>query len=410
MDPHATRQAAVPALLWVVIAMFAIVAACLLYPTLVLLRLGAAFFSFSPALGLLGLGIALVMGSFVVAFARVGYGLYEGSRVARGIAFVLAGYLLLACFAMPVATGLTVVLALGSIGVVAALACVPSARAWFAGPWGRATELPTSIVVAQTVVLYSSAITALLAATLLVSGIAVASLVGSTASLMILGALLCAGIAGVGFWAKAAIGRGERLARVLVTGATVADLVVVLLLSSADESVLPLLASFGLHAAVVIALWLPADARRFFGEAALPAVENLHRQVLEIGKGAAPGPVPPAPTAPGPIRPTPRPTPPPTRHAAPPSAPFGWAPPPGPPPAVPTRPGLTSPPAGLPVRSGPPSGRHMRPDLTEPAVTTPAVDTPAFCARCGSGAVPGAVHCVRCGARLVGHGTSEPRS
>ena len=144
------------------------------------------------------------------------------------------------------------------------------------------------------------------------AGIALLSLpyTGSTGGLMIVGALISGGIAGVGFWAKAAIGRAERPARVLVTAATAADLVVVVLLSAADESVLPLLASFGLHAAVVVALCLPSDARRFFGEAALPAIENLHRQVLEMGKGAArPGPVgAPWPTAPA--QPTPPPQPP----------------------------------------------------------------------------------------------------
>ncbi|WP_433030734.1 hypothetical protein [Actinomycetospora sp. CA-053990] len=410
-----TRQSAVPGLLWAMIAGFGIVAACLLYPTIVFLRLGAAMFS-SPALGLLGLAIALVSGSFVVAFARVGYGLYEGSRVARGVAFVLAGYLLLSCFAMPVATGLTVVLAVGSLGVVAVLAFAPSARAWFAGPWCRGTELPTSIVVAQTVILYSSGITALLAATLLVAGIALLALpyAAGTAGLMIVTALVCAAVAAVGFWAKAAVARAERLARVLVTVATAADLVVVVLLSAADESVLPLLAAFGLHAAVVVALWLPADARRFFGEAALPVVENLHRHVLESGRGASAGPIPPAPI--GYLPPLPPPTPPLAtgRHADPRAAtstasPLPWGPPAGPPPPVPPRPGPVSRPPGTMTRVGPPSGRRVRPDPIELAATAPESNAPAFCGRCGAEAVPGAVHCVRCGSRLLGYRAAEPQ-
>ncbi|GLZ50102.1 hypothetical protein Acsp06_62870 [Actinomycetospora sp. NBRC 106375] len=408
----------VPGLLWAVIAGFGIVAFCLLYPTIVFLRLGAAMFS-SPALGLLGLAIALVSGSFVVAFARVGYGLYQGSRVARGVAFVLAGNLLLSCFAVPVATGLTVVLAVGSLGVVAVLVFAPSARAWFAGPWRGDTELPTSIVVAQTVILYSSGITALLSATLLVAGIALLALpyAAGTAGPMIVTALVCAAIAAVGFWAKAAVARAERLARVLITAATAADLAVVVLLSAADESVLPLLAAFGLHAAAVVALWLPADARRFFGETALPVVENLHRHVLESGRSASAGPTPPAPTGylPPPAPLTPPPTPPLAtgRHPYPRSdmstasrLPCG---PPAVPPPVPPRSGPVSRSPATMTSLGPPSGRHVRPDPIEFAATAPEPNAPAFCGRCGAGAVPGAVHCVRCGSRLLGHRTAQPQ-
>jgi hypothetical protein len=410
-----TRAGALPGALWAVIAMFAITAACLLGPTLALLRLGFAFFAISPALGSLGVAVALVMAAVVVGFARIGYGLYEGSRVARGLAFVAAGYLLLAALATDLRSAMTVLIALGCVATAAMLALVPAVRAWFAGPWSRDTALPTSIVVGQNVVLICSAITALLAATMLVAGLALVAEpgLGGTASGMIVGALLSAGTAAAGFWAKAAVGRGERSARIVISSVAVADLIVVVILSTSDQSTLPLLASFVLHVGVLAAIWAPTDARRHFGEPPIPAVENLHRQILSIGTTTPPfrpaGPVPPPTMAsrpgptlpPGPVPPArgPRPGPfPPTgshaRHVAPP--PQGWSP--GPPVPPPTPP---SPATGVPGAAG----RHSRPNL-DIATTEPA---PTFCGQCGSRTLPKTVHCVRCGSRLAGLGTPEPQ-
>ena len=240
--------------------------------------------------------------------------------------------------------------------------------------------------VARVVVLVNSILSAVLALTLLMASTETLSVdesvtggTGATGALVVLGGLLAGAVAALGFWARSALGRHDRSARMLVTIAAGIDLVVVILAASSGETVLVFLGALYLHAAVVAVLWLPTDARRWFDEAPLPAVEQFRRQVVAGVAGLAeraaaasssvghPTPPPPAPRAPssGPVRaphaPSPR------RTMVPSDL------------TVPIR--IPAPTPGFVETT--PSGRHRRRD--------------AGCVRCGGEMQPSFAHCPRCG-------------
>jgi hypothetical protein len=283
----AERSAAVPGLLWVVIAAFAIAAACFLVPVILTLRLAAGLMSISVAAGLSSLVLALMFVLLPIGLAAIARGLHGGSRVARGLAFVVGPLLLLAVLAVMPNPGLAVLLVLLGGAVLALLGLAPGINAWFSGPWSQRTDIPASVGVARIVVLITSAVTAVLALTLLLGSTAALSGGESTSGttglyggLMILGALLAGAVAGLGFWARSALGHHDRSARLLVTIAAGIDLVVVILASASGESPLVFVGALYLHAAVVAVLWIPTDARRWFDDLPLAAVEQLRHQVV----------------------------------------------------------------------------------------------------------------------------------
>ena len=374
------RSAAVPGLLWVVIAAFAIAAAVFLEPVFLTLRLAAGMMTLSVAVGLSSLVIAVVLVSLPVGLAAIARGLHAGSRVARGLAFVAGPLLLIALLAVLPNPGLAVLLVLVGGAVLALLGLAPGIHAWFSGPWSQPADVPASVGVARVVVLVTSVLTAVLAVTLLIgstSGFSDGdSSTGLDGGLMVLGALLAAAVAGLGFWARSALGHRNRTARLLVTIAAGIDLVVAVLASASGESPLVFLGALYLHAAVVAVLWVPSDARRWFSDAPLPAVEQLRHQVVSGVAGlverasAAASAGPSTPPAAAPRGPVPAPAP---RPATP------W---PGGPSDV-TVPIRIPAPASSGFVETTPSGRHRR--------------SGAGCGRCGGQMEPSFAHCPRCG-------------
>lgn len=413
----AGRPVSVPPLLWAAIAGFGVAA---------LLTLGGALSSLSAAglYGLLSLLIPLVPTlALPAAYTAVAVGLYRGARAARPAGAVVG---LTALVAVPAGGFGSPAMVLGALlAVLAAVppVLVPGIRAWFDGPWGSRPAQAPSITVARTILAVLAGITAAGALVALLAGIitlastaAVASSASSTSSELgdafgglvgvlggafggatIVGALVGAGMAALGFWARAAVGARSRGARVVVT--VVSGLVVVgsLLTVIAGAAGAVTTAHLVLDLALVVLLWVPTDARQHFAEPPLPLVEHLRAQLVHgVERLAAPGVFGPgagapafgAPSLGGPSFGGP------SFGGSPGVSPFGGSGPVGggapgmPGTAGPTLPagGPTAPTVGLAAVA--PTSRHARADTS--------------CPRCGAPTTPGWQHCGHCGTALAG--------
>jgi hypothetical protein len=249
--------AGLPLELWLVIAAFGIPGAWIVFDLLKALPdaikvMGSNYFGFR--LGLALLLILVLVGFIGVAMLVIAWRLYQRDRVGRGLAYAFAGTIILAVVFADNATTAEVCAMLISIVGIAILGLTPRVREIFdraASPDGE----PTSVVVSRTLIAVFTATAALTA----VSYLLLATINGKYVLVAIIAAAIAVGSSVGSRRLKAA----DRQARLYLSVGAGIGIVLLLILGRSDSG---LLVTLGWLASAVGALWLPNDARVFFGD------------------------------------------------------------------------------------------------------------------------------------------------
>jgi hypothetical protein len=195
------------------------------------------------ALGASLLGIALM--------------LYRADRVGRGLAYIaIATTTAAVIFSTPQTTGEMLAM-LASLGAGAVLALSPAVRAYFVGPHAPQRSQPTSIIVARVSI-------AIWIALLGLAGVSYVLLHQIKGSYTAIGVILL-GLAGGALFLYRRLGTPDRQARAIATLAAAVTIVLLLVGDHAKGFVMLV----GLTAAIPICLWIPTDARAFYGDGPL---------------------------------------------------------------------------------------------------------------------------------------------
>lgn len=272
---HASRRATTPALpltelrlniliahlpleLWIVIGLFAAAGVYLAQLALrampdsfrLLGDAGGAYQRFALVLLIL-LFVILALGSALLLIAWL---LNRGDRVGRGLAYVTVACLVsLVLFGDGTTTGLVLCMLAGLIAA-AILAFAPAVRDVFTGSKAPQRNQPTSIVVAR----ISMAVWIALLMLGAILNFLLGDIAGKYIALGILELLVAAALLAL----YTRLPMGDRNTRAIVTFAAVVAFIL-LLIGRHDSGFVLLL---GLTAAIPICLWLPPDAREFYGD------------------------------------------------------------------------------------------------------------------------------------------------
>jgi hypothetical protein len=255
--------AGLPLELWAVIALFALPGVYLaqaalraLPDTLRLFDLGG----FAHTLAFVLLVLLVLIGALGGCLLAIALLLYRADRVGRGLAYVaIASLVALVVFGDGVSTG-EILSMLAGLAAAAVLALAPAVREVFTGSRAPTRGQPTSIVVARVSL-------AVWIGLLGLSGILyllLADIEGKYAAIGIL--LLGLTVGALVLYRR--LEQPDRKARTVASVGAVAA--VILLLAGLHYTGFTML--IGLTVAIPAFLWLPADARRFYGEEPL----NLH--------------------------------------------------------------------------------------------------------------------------------------
>lgn len=246
--------AGLPIELWLVIGLYALAGGALVIQALralpdtfdvieLLPRLGFALLLLLVAIGALGAGLLLVA-----------WRLHQADRVGRGLAYVAAAMVFTSVAFSDNPSTSAIIALLASIAAAAVLGLSPNVRTHFTGPNAPHWDEPTSIVVARTCVIVLAVLLAIVSLAFL--------LLGSDEGRYIVVALGLIGVAIGGFLVSQRLPAADRQARVILTvGAGIAFVLILLGLHDGGSVML-----LGLVAAVPVALWVPPDARTFFGD------------------------------------------------------------------------------------------------------------------------------------------------
>jgi hypothetical protein len=249
--------AELPLELWLVIAAFALPGAWIVFEMAKALpdaikAWGAQFFGFR-----LGLALAMILvlvGLLGAAMLAIAWKLYHRDRVGRGLAYAFGATIVVSVLFSSARTTAEVWAMIFSFVGIGILAFSPHVRAIF----DRAASLdgaPTSVVVSRTVIAIFCAIAILTAIVYL--------LLGSVSGKYVVAALVAAGAAILAAtWSKR-LAEADRTARLYLSigGALVAVLMIAL-----GQSATGLLFPLGLIVSAIGCLWIPNDARVFFGD------------------------------------------------------------------------------------------------------------------------------------------------
>jgi hypothetical protein len=249
--------AELPIELWLVIAAFAVPGAWLTLKIITLLpdafkAFGTSFLGFRVGLALLL--ILLIVGLLGVAMLAIALRLYRRERVGRGLAFAFAGTLVISiAFSSGNTAAATWSMILSIIGILI-LALAPRVRQVF-DQAAAVDGPPTSVVVSRTLIAIFSAIAVMVALIYLLLATASAkyAVAGIIAGLLAVSATLLA----------RRLDRGDRQARLMISIGAGAYVILLLILGRAQAG---LLVPIGLAVATVGFLWIPNDARAFFGD------------------------------------------------------------------------------------------------------------------------------------------------
>lgn len=247
-----------PLTLWVVVALYAIPGAYLVWigirplPDLVSSlgdpggTLVVAFFVLFLLVSALGVGLL-----------AIAYLLYQADRVGRGLAYVAAGMMLTeVVFGSATSTGVVLVM-LAALGAAAALAFEPNIQSHFTGLNAHQRDEPSGVVVARVIFVVAALLLALFGILDLLLG----SIDNAWYALGVLFLVLATGAIIVARSLRAA----DRRARIAATVGAVAGAILLLIGTHAGGFVL----GIGLMLAVPISLWVPTETRQFFGDAPL---------------------------------------------------------------------------------------------------------------------------------------------
>lgn len=249
--------AGLPLELWLVVAAFGVPGAWLVYEMVKALPdalkvLGAQFFGFRIGLALLA--ILVLVGLLGAGMLVLAWRLYRRDRVARGLAYAFGATVAVSVLFSSNRTSAEVWALILSVAGILILAFAPRVRAIFdrtAAPDGA----PTSVIVARTIIAVYGVITILVGATYLL-------LSSAGAKYAVIGVMLIGGAVISFRWSKHLSDADRQARQYLSVGAAA---LVVLMLALGQKST-GLLIPIGLIVSAVGTLWLPADARLFFGD------------------------------------------------------------------------------------------------------------------------------------------------
>lgn len=246
-----------PLELWLVIAAFALPGAWVVFETVKALPdaiklISAQFFGFR--LGLALTMILVLVGLLGVAMLAIAWKLYNRDRVGRGLAYAFAGTIVVSVVFSSSATSAEVWAMILSIVGIAILAFAPRVRALF--EQSAAMEgIPTSVVVSRTLI-------AVFCALAIVVAVIYVLLASVSAKYVVAAVVAFAAAAAAARWSKH-LNNADRNARLFVSigGGAVAILLLIIGRSTAG-----LLFPLGLIVSSIGCLWIPNDARAFFGD------------------------------------------------------------------------------------------------------------------------------------------------
>ena len=249
-----------PLELWAVVALFAAPGVYLLQASL--RALPDAFRYLTATYSLRALAFVLVMlivlvGALGVGLIAIGWMLQRGDRVGRGLAYVAVGsFAGLVIFGSNATNGEVIAMLVG-LAAAAVLAFAPAVVEVFTGANAPQRDQPTSIVVARVALM----IWLVLLAVAAILDFCLAHYQGKFAAYGIFLALIALG----GFRMYRQLTLPDARARLLVTGGAAVALLFLLL--GCHDTGFALL--FGLTITIPICLWVPTDARAFYGDAPL---------------------------------------------------------------------------------------------------------------------------------------------
>jgi hypothetical protein len=250
--------AGLPLELWVVIGLFAAPGIYLVQLALRALpdsfrlfnETGGSFRKFALVLIIL-LFVVLALGAALLGIAWL---LHRADRVGRGLAYVTVSCLAsLVIFGDGTTTG-EVLSMFGGLLAAAILAFAPAVKDYFTGLDAPQRSQPTSIIVARV----SMAIWIGLLALASILDFLLGDIAGKYVALGVLELLIAAAV--LALYLRLPI--GDRTTRGIVTGGAIIAFIL-LLIGRHDNGFVILV---GLTAAIPICLWIPRDAREFYGD------------------------------------------------------------------------------------------------------------------------------------------------
>jgi hypothetical protein len=242
---------------WMVIAAFAIPGAWVVFEVVKALpdaikAFGAQFFGFRIGLALTM--ILLLVGLLGGAMLAIAWKLYNRDRVGRGLAYAFGGTIVISVLLSSAPTTAEIWATILSIVGIAILALAPRVRVIF--DESAALEgVPTSVVVSRTLIAVFCALAVLVGV--------IYVLLASVSSKYVVAAVVALAAAGAASRWSSRLNGADRNARLAVSigGGAVAILLIIIGRSTAG-----LLFPLGLIVSTIACLWLPPDARSFFGD------------------------------------------------------------------------------------------------------------------------------------------------
>ena len=249
-----------PLELWAVVALFAAPGIYLLQASLRALPDAVRYLTASYALHALAfvfLMLIVLVGALGAGLVAVGWLLQRGDRVGRGLAYVAVGsFAGLVIFGSNATTG-QIIAMLAGLAAAAVLAFAPAVVEVFTGTNASQRDQPTSIVVARVALMVGLVLLAVAA----ILDFCLADYQGKFAAYGVFLALIALG----GFRMYRQLTLPDPRARLLVTGGAAVALLFLLL--GWHDTGFALL--FGLTITIPICLWVPIDARAFYGQGPL---------------------------------------------------------------------------------------------------------------------------------------------
>lgn len=258
--PMRPLAAGTPVELWLVVGAFALPGAWIAFNMLkalpdALRALGSQFYGFR--IGLAFTLIIVLIGLVGVGMLIIAWRLYQRDRVGRGLAYVVAGTIVVSVAGSGGGGAANTVALLCSVAGICILAFSPRVSELF----DESTipgAAPTSVIVSRVAIAIFSAIGALTSLTYL--------LLGSVSGKYVLVAVLIAAGAVLASTRSGRLMQADRTARQQLT---IGGAALFILMIALGQSAIGLLVPLGLIAATLAALWLPNDARGFFGDTPL---------------------------------------------------------------------------------------------------------------------------------------------
>jgi hypothetical protein len=258
--PGLSRAGIVPPEVWLVIAAFVVPGAWLVWSALRGLpdSLDLIGNGFGWRFGLVLTLLLVVIGMLGVGMLAIAVMLHRGDRVGRGLAYVVAGSIALGYVFADVHTHAETAAVLGALAGAALLAFAPGAQAFFTGERSRHRDIPTPIIVACTGITVYCAIAGVVALIYLVEGTLSARWLFVAAGFAV--SIVLA-------WSRSArLMQRDILARRDISLGAIGLIILLVAFGKRDlEVIVPV----ALVATIAVALWIPAEARAFFGDAPL---------------------------------------------------------------------------------------------------------------------------------------------